>query len=188
MVTSKLALVAAFSVVGACSTSPPTTSASQATAPFNQSALPSTVQVPAGHAVAAEVRTTDGKITYECREKKDATAAHEWVFVGPTANLVDRQGRQAGRYFGPPATWVAADGSTITGAQLAVAPASPGAIALQLVKANPATAPGSLAGVSHIQRVATVGGVAPAEPCNASALGARRVVNYQADYIYWKPR
>jgi Protein of unknown function (DUF3455) len=43
-----------------------------------------------------------------------------------------------------------------------------------------------MAGVSHIQRVATRGGTAPALPCNAGAAGQRQVVSYQADYIFWK--
>ncbi len=74
----------------------------------------------------------------------------------------DRQGRSIGRYFGPPATWAASDGSAITGTQLAVAPAGDGNIPLQLVKANPASGQGAMSGISHIQRVATRGGVAPA--------------------------
>jgi hypothetical protein len=96
-------------------------------------------------------------------------------------------GQQIGRYYGPPATWESSDSSKITGAQLAVAPAKPGSIPLQLVKANPAMAQGAMNGVSYIQRVATEGGVAPNEPCEATNTGARRTVQYQADYIFWSP-
>ena len=45
---------------------------------------------------------------------------------------------------------------------------------------------GAMMGVSHIQRVATKGGVAPAMPCAAASIGQRQVVAYQADYIFWK--
>ena len=48
----------------------------------------------------------------------------------------------------------------------AVAPAAAGSIPLQLVKANPAMGSGMALGVSHIQRVATRGGVAPAACTN----------------------
>lgn len=155
-------------------------------APTMAAAVPAAVQVPPGHMAVLET-VGAGDITYECREKTGMTGEHEWAFVGPSASLVDRQGRTVGRYFGPPATWAAADGSAITGTQLAVAPAGMGNIPLQLVKAAPATGSGLMSGVSHVQRVATRGGVAPASACTAEMRGRREVVRYQADYIFWKP-
>ena len=160
-------------------------SAPMASAMYSQAALPAAVQVPAGHRVALET-VGAGDITYECREKANAAGQFEWVFAGPAATLNDRQGRSIGRYYGPPATWAASDGSAITGTQLAVAPAGDGNIPLQLVKANPATGQGAMSGISHIQRVATRGGVAPAMTCDAAGKGKREVVKYQADYIFWK--
>jgi hypothetical protein len=44
-----------------------------------------------------------------------------------------------------------------------------------------------LEGVSYIQRLATRGGVAPAMACGEGQTGQRQVVQYQADYIFWKP-
>ncbi len=160
-------------------------SAPMAPAGYSQAALPAAVQVPAGHRVVLE-SVGAGDIAYECREKANAAGQHEWVFAGPAATLTDRQGRSIGRYFGPPATWAASDGSAITGTQLAVSPAGDGNIALQLVKANPASGQGVMSGISHIPRVATRGGVAPALPCDAAGKGKREVVKYQADYIFWK--
>jgi hypothetical protein len=153
---------------------------------YNQATLPAPVQVPAGHKVAMETVGV-GEITYECRTKAAQAGAFEWVFVGPKAVLNARDGKAVGSYFGPPATWQSMDGSAITGAQLAVAPAAPGSIPLQLVKANPAQGSGSMAGVSYIQRVATWGGVAPSKTCDAGAAGQKEIVKYQADYIFWKP-
>ncbi len=152
---------------------------------FSQSALPDPVKVPAGHQVAMETVGV-GEITYECRAKAAQAGAFEWVFVGPKAVLNGRDGQAVGSYFGPPATWQSKDGSAITGAQLAVAPAAPGSIPLQLVKANPATGAGAMSGVSYVQRVATQGGVAPAMACDAGGVGRKEVVKYQADYIFWK--
>jgi hypothetical protein len=152
---------------------------------FSQASLPASVQVPAGHRVAMETVGV-GQITYECRAKKDMAGQFEWVFVGPDASLMDRAGRQVGRYYGPPATWESNDGSKLTGAQVAVAPAAVGSIPLQLIKANPATGMGAMQGVTYIQRVATLGGVAPAMACDAASLGSKQVVKYQADYILWK--
>lgn len=167
-------------LLAACTTAP-----TQPMAAFNQSTLPAAVQVPAGHRVAMET-VGKGEITYECRVKANAPGEHEWFFVGPDAKLWDRGGRMVGRYYGPPATWESSDGSRVTATQLAVSPAAAGNIPLQLVKANPATGTGAMTGVTYIQRVATHGGVAPATPCAAGNLGARQVVQYQADYILYK--
>lgn len=177
--TSAPLLIAALALaVSACS--------HMQTAPaFSQDALPDAVKVPAGHAVALETVGV-GEITYECRAKADNAAVTEWVFAGPKADLLDRKGKKIGDYFGPPATWASADGSSITGTQLAVAPAGAGNIPYQLVKANASATPGVLSGVTYIQRVALKGGVAPASECSTATKGKRETVKYQADYIFWK--
>ncbi|GCL66279.1 DUF3455 domain-containing protein [Pseudaquabacterium pictum] len=176
--TTALLGLSAAALLSACGTSPAPTV-------FSQSALPAAVQVPAGHKVVMETVGV-GQITYECREKTAAAGQFEWVFVGPDAVLNDRAGKAVGKYFGPPATWASRDGSKLTGAQVAVAPATPGSIPLQLVKANPATGSGAMNGVAYIQRVATQGGVAPATACDAGSKGSKQIVKYQADYIFWK--
>lgn len=152
---------------------------------YSQAALPPTVQVPAGNAVAME-SVGVGSITYVCGPKKDAAGQFEWVFGGPDAKLNDRGGRQVGKYFGPPATWESMDGSRLTATQVAVAPNGAGNIPLQLVKGNPATGAGAMSGVTYIQRVDTRGGVAPATPCASANAGAKQIVQYQADYIFYK--
>jgi hypothetical protein len=156
--------------------------------PFSQESLPAAVQVPAGQRVAMET-VGQGEITYQCREKQGAAGQYEWFFVGPKAVLSNRAGSRVGSYYGPPATWESMDGSKVTGAQVAVAPAGgTGNIPYQLVKANPAMGQGAMSGVTYIQRVATRGGVAPSATCAAASLGRNEVVNYQADYIFWSAR
>ena len=174
------ALLAAAALVSACgSMSTPASS-------FSQAALPPAVQVPSGHKVAMETVGV-GEITYECRDKASMSGEVEWVFVGPKAVLNDRGGKAVGKYYGPPATWEANDGSKLTATQVAVAPSGPTSLPYQLVKANPAMGSGSMTGVTYIQRVALQGGVAPAAmPCTASNKGQKQVVKYQADYIFWK--
>ncbi|WP_431107453.1 DUF3455 domain-containing protein [Variovorax paradoxus] len=152
---------------------------------YSQAGLPDAVKVPAGHAVALET-VGAGDITYECRAKANMPGQHEWVFVGPDARLMDRAGKQVGKYYGPPATWESMDGSKVTATQVAVAPNGSGNIPHQLVKANPAMGMGAMQGVSYIQRVSTRGGVAPAAACAASNLGEKQVVKYQADYIFYR--
>ncbi|TWO69513.1 DUF3455 domain-containing protein [Caenimonas sedimenti] len=153
--------------------------------PYDQAMLPAAVQVPAGNKVAMET-VGAGDITYECRVKANMPGQYEWVFVGPDAKLMDRSGKQVGKYWGPPATWENMDGSKLTATQVAVAPHMDGSIPLQLVKANPAMGNGAMTGVTYIQRVATKGGVAPATACGQGNMGAKQVVKYQADYIFYK--
>ncbi|MBY4948055.1 DUF3455 domain-containing protein [Cupriavidus respiraculi] len=143
------------------------------------------VKVPDGHRVAMQTVGV-GEILYECRPRKDMADQFEWAFVGPDAVLSDRAGKPVGRYYGPPATWEASDGSKVTATQVAVSPAGAGNIPLQLVKANPAQGNGAMTGVTYIQRLATRGGVAPAAACAAANKGAKQTVRYQADYIFWK--
>ncbi len=147
--------------------------------------LPEAVRVPAGH-TQTMFTVGSGEITYECREKKDAAGAFEWAFAGPVATLTNAKGTVVGKYYAGP-TWESNDGSKVTGKQVAVSPAAPGNIALQLVKANPATGKGAMEGVSYIQRLNTVGGVAPALPCGAEQKGDKKVVAYKADYVLYKP-
>ncbi len=170
---------AALSLVAACS--------SMGSAPmkmYSQDGLPAPVMVPAGNKVVMETVGV-GEITYECRVKANMPGQYEWFFVGPDAKLMDRSGKQVGKYYGPPATWESMDGSKLTGAQVAVAPAMAGSIPYQLVKGNPAMGMGAMQGVTYIQRVATQGGVAPAMACDAAGLGKKQVVKYQADYIFY---
>jgi Protein of unknown function (DUF3455) len=178
-ITQRCTIAAAVSLalLAGCATNAPT---------YSQADLPAAVKVADGNVVSMETVGV-GQITYECRAKKDNTG-FEWVFVGPDAKLMDRAGKQVGRYYGPPATWELPDGSKFTGAQVAVSPASPGNIPLQLVKANPATGSGALVGTTFVQRVATKGGVAPSTTCDMAATGKKEIVNYQADYILYKSK
>lgn len=154
-------------------------------AAFDQSSLPAAVQVPAGNMVSMETVGV-GEITYECRDKKDAAGQTEWVFAGPKAVLNDRSGKAVGTYYGPPATWQANDGSKFTGTQVAVSPSAAGNIPMQLVKANPAMGSGAMTDVTYVQRSATVGGVAPKSECSPATKGAKEIVKYQADYVFYK--
>ncbi|MDM0014453.1 DUF3455 domain-containing protein [Variovorax sp. J22P168] len=174
-------LLAATALLSACGSTPMTGGGM----PFSQAALPPPVQVPAGHRVAMETVGV-GEITYECRDKASMSGEVEWVFVGPKAVLNDRSGKAVGKYYGPPATWEANDGSKLTATQVAVAPSSPTSLPYQLVKANPAMGSGAMNGVTYIQRVALRGGVAPTSACTPATKGRQETVRYQADYIFWK--
>ena len=147
--------------------------------------VPEAVRVPAGH-TAAMTAVGVGELTYECKAKATDAAVFEWTFAGPMAKLMDaKTQKEVGKYYGGP-TWESMDGSKVTGKQVAVAPAAAGNIPFQLVKADPAMGNGAMTGITYIQRVNTKGGVAPSEACNAGMAGTKKMVAYQADYVFYK--
>ncbi len=177
-----LALAAAPALLAACASTP-----MMADPRVDNAALPEAVRVPAGEMQKLWTRGA-GEITYECREVVQNGAPmpgqFAWAFVVPKADLTDANGKVVGKYYGGP-TWEHMDGSKLTGKQVAVAPAQPGNIPLQLVRAEPAMGTGVLQGVSFIQRLNTSGGVAPAAPCAATNRGEKRQVVYAADYVMY---
>jgi hypothetical protein len=143
------------------------------------------VTPPVDHKPAFTLSAT-GDLSYECKAVADKPGTFAWTFAGPNATLWDAGKNAAGRYYAGP-TWESADGSKVTGTQVAVAPGSAGAIPLQLVQATTATGDGMMAGVTYVQRVNTVGGIAPVTPaCAGANVGARTTVPYSADYVFFK--
>ena len=142
---------------------------------------PSSVRVPdnlkpgANESLALVVAATGVQI-YQCRDSK-------WLFVAPQAELWDARGRLIGTHYAGP-HWESADGSKIVGAvkQRADAPKG-GAIPWLLLGAKSVGAEGAFSKVTSIQRVATHGGVAPAEGCDKPGEEAR--VYYTADYHFF---
>ena len=107
---------------------------------------------------------------------------YEWAFVGPEADLFDVRGSKIGRHYGGP-HWEAADGSKVLGAvkERADAPAAD-AIPWLLLTAKSVGPDGSFSKVTSIQRVNTVGGVAPWAGCSQAAVGTSARIAYTADY------
>ena len=147
--------------------------------------VPAAVAVPAGNKLAFTLKGS-GLLNYECRAKADSAGLFEWALVSPDAVLRDSSDALVGKYYGGP-TWEHADGSKVTGKQLAVSPAPvTGNIPWQLVQANPSTGTGVLNGVTYVQRINTNAGVAPGDVCSAATVAARKQVRYSADYLFFK--
>ena len=128
-----------------------------------------------------------GVQVYECRLKADASG-YEWVFVAPEAELFDTRGNRIGRHYVGP-HWEAQDGSRIVGTVKARADApAAGAIPWLLLQARSAGGEGAFSRVSSVQRIHTVGGVAPTAGCSAARAGAAARVPYTADYVLFGPR
>jgi hypothetical protein len=147
--------------------------------------VPDNLNPPAGEVVYLEALASGVQI-YECASKGDQPSTYEWVFRGPEARLVDRSGRPLGKHYAGP-TWESTDGSSVVGEVEAKDPGpSSSAIPWLLLATKSKGGRGSFSESTHIQRVKTVGGLAPAESC--SAANARRVarVPYTATYYFYR--
>jgi hypothetical protein len=146
--------------------------------------VPAIMQVPAGNYVAWRA-AAEGTVTYVCQQSSNIPPQVEWAIQSAKATL--NGDNQQGSYWGPPETWRAADGSSLTGMSIVRVDVGAGRLADQLVMANPSGAAGMLSGVTYIQRLVQSGGGGPQARCDSAALGQQVTVPYQALYVFWKP-
>ena len=145
--------------------------------------VPAALRAPAGQSLYLEALAKGVQI-YECSRKGDS--AYEWAFKAPEASLADRSGRSLGNHYGGP-TWEAGDGSAVVGEVKARDPGpKPSAIPWLLLSAKANTGSGTFASAKSIQRVATEGGLAPAEPCTGNKLKQVARVPYTATYYFYR--
>lgn len=139
---------------------------------------------PTAEEVALGSVSARGVQIYECRVRKDNPQAAEWAFVAPEAELRDAQGKLVGKHYAGP-SWENTDGSKVFGTVKARADAPvSGAIPWLLLTARSVGPDGAYAKVTSIQRVNTVGGVAPAaDGCTLASLGKSARIAYGADYV-----
>ena len=140
---------------------------------------------PSSNESLAMVVPAKGVQIYECRSGKDQAGGYEWTFVAPEADLFDRLGNRIGRHYAGP-HWEATDGSKILGTlkERADAPAAD-AIPWLLLTTKSVGPAGSFSKVTSIQRVNTVGGIAPKTGCAQAAVGAPARISYTADYYFF---
>jgi hypothetical protein len=125
---------------------------------------------------------------YECRASKDKAGAYEWAFVAPEAELFDTTGGAIGRHYAGP-HWESTDGSKVLAKVVARADApKAGDIPWLLLGAKSVGPEGSFSKVTSIQRVNTVGGVAPKVGCSQDNAGTPARVPYTADYYFFTAR
>jgi hypothetical protein len=148
--------------------------------------VPDSIQVPASEELILMARATGFQI-YVCRPNADGKPA--WTLKAPDAELFDEQGKPIGKHFGGP-TWQLNDGSQITGKLAAKADApDPKAIPWLLLTVTGHSGNGKLSGVTSIQRVNTVGGLAPAaQECSAQSGEVEFKSSYSADYYFYVRR
>jgi hypothetical protein len=125
-----------------------------------------------------------------------------WAFFGPQATLADPAGQQFATHFlsgnpieggTPRATWQHSRDTSATWALATATSLDPNYVAagaipwlrLQVVGNQDGPSGGyKLSHTTFIQRVNTVGGVAPATDC--ATIGAKLLVPYEADYVFYR--
>jgi hypothetical protein len=132
--------------------------------------------VPAGHNLAARLYAQGVQI-YKWN-------GSSWVFDAPEAQLsADEAGNGlvGTHYRGP--TWESLSGSKTVGAVAKRCVPDPKSIPWLLLNAQ-SSGPGIFDGVTHIQRINTVGGIAPATP--GTTVGEEKRVPYTTVYLFYR--
>jgi uncharacterized protein DUF3455 len=162
--------------------------------------VPANIQVPEGNQ-AFMLGHGDGTQNYVCSPGKSVGQV-VWTLFTPQATLFNDDGGQLTSHFFSPnphevgtpirATWRnSQDTSTVWAKANATAVVDPDAIAWVLLevvgKEVGPTGGATLFGTTFIQRVNTIGGLAPSTGCDTPAdLGAKAFMPYKADYVFYK--
>ena len=162
--------------------------------------VPASLQVPTGNRPFLLAHAI-GTQNYICLPRTSGMGL-TWTFTGPQATLFDDEVEQVLTHFLSPnpaesgvarATWQhSRDTSTVWALAIAsstdpdfVAPDAIPWLLLRVVGAAAGPTGGDkMSATTFIQRVNTVGGTAPAGDC--PALGARTLIPYGADYVFYK--
>jgi hypothetical protein len=109
-----------------------------------------------------------------------------WTLVGPSAELFadpNFKGQVGTHYAGP--TWETLSGSKVVGAVSKRCTADPTAVQWLLLNAVSAEGPGVFGQVKYIQRLNTVGGIAPTSP---GSTGQEVSIPYTTEYFFYRAR
>jgi hypothetical protein len=148
--------------------------------------VPATLTPPAGESLKLKLSAIGVQI-YSC----NATPAggYGWTFLAPQADLFNDDGQLVGTHFIGP-TWQSNDGSSVVGKKIAGATIDASAVPWLLLQGvSHAAEAGRFSEVTSIQRLSTVGGLAPTDACDATHnLGAIVQVPYSADYMFYEAK
>jgi hypothetical protein len=158
--------------------------ASTVRAQTGTSVVPANLKAPAGNVLLFKTFATGTQI-YVCAARADSREMFGWTFKAPEAELWNDLGEKVGRHYAGP-SWEGNDGSKVIGEVVARADAAdPDAIPWLLLRAASHAGTGVFSTISYIQRLETVGGVAPAQGCDRSTAGTERAVPYTAVYAFF---
>jgi hypothetical protein len=173
-----LALLAAIALLGRSAIAQGT--------PTSAAEIPANLAPPADSVMLFELRGRGVQI-YTCAATPDDATSFVWTFKAPEAELLNDRGEVVGRHFAGP-TWQGWDGSAVTGAVLERADApDAGAIPWLLLEAQTYEGSGVFSTITYIQRLDTVGGVAPAAGCDLTHADEQVRTSYEATYAFFYP-
>ena len=135
------------------------------------------LQAPAGSKLAVHLYATGVQIS--------SWSGTSWVFIAPSAVLsADAGGHSTvGTHYAGP-TWESNSGSTVVGTVFERCTVSASAIPWLSLTAVSSAGPGFFDGVTFIQRVNTVGGIAPTSA--GTSVGQIVSVPYTAEYYFYR--
>jgi hypothetical protein len=136
----------------------------------------------------AMIVAAKGVQIYECKAKADQAGGYGWAFVAPEADLFNGNGQKIGRHYAGP-HWESTDGSKVVG-RVKDSAAAPRADAIPwlLLATKSVSLQGSFSDTTSIQRVNTVGGIAPRSGCSQYSVGTTARVPYMADYYFLREK
>jgi hypothetical protein len=149
------------------------------------------IAVPDGNGRLVLHAAAQGTQNYVCAAVAgDGGTGYAWSFTGPEATLTDCHGVTMGRHFssdaGPP-EWQLSDGSYVVAHKMAATSGDGRSVPWLLLGVDGHGGGGPMAEARYVQRVHTVGGVAPSAPCDVSRIGTSEKVGYTADYVFFAP-
>ena len=143
--------------------------------------VPTEIQVEAGHRVHFHTFAA-GYQVYVATET--APGVLKWILKAPEAVLFDNDGNVVGIHYAGP-TWETSSGSLVKAARVNSVTVDSSAIQWLLLKATVSSGPGVLKDTTFIQRVNTVGGLAPASAAGAQ-IGEELRVPYTTEYYFYR--
>ncbi|MCY7409265.1 MAG: DUF3455 domain-containing protein [Chitinophagales bacterium] len=151
--------------------------------------VPDIIAVPAGNHPIWHCYATGVQI-YKVTQSTVDPNLYLWSFVAPSATLYNNASytkKVGDHYVGP--TWAATAGKKageyVVGIKLQAITQDVTAIPWLLLSAAPSTDPNYYYDVTYIQRINTVGGLAPTTGADAAHLGEESDVPYTAEYYFY---
>jgi FtsP/CotA-like multicopper oxidase with cupredoxin domain len=169
------AMTAAIALAGCAAIAPPAR-------PF----VPAALEAPAGETIYL-VANGAGVQIYECALKAGQPPTYSWTLHSAEAALADSSGKSVGKHYYPGPTWESTDGSSFVSDVKARDPGSDKTAIPWLLLGTKSTAgKGLFTTTTSMQRIQTVGGLAPSATCNASNLRQMERVPYSAVFYFYQ--
>lgn len=139
------------------------------------------IAVPEGNKLAFSLDASGDQV-YVCQA---SGSAYAWTLQAPDAKLYNTRGKEVGTHYAGP-TWEYKDGSSVVGTKVAAFTPDTTAIPWLLIQATAHDGTGKMDDITYIQRLETIGGLAPdASTCTAANVGSLAPVEYSAVYYYF---